>query len=798
MKKSRFKILLASVIFISFHISVNANGNPDKLDFRLSRLLWEHENPTVGKLFKVVDDHNLLRVSIRFQTLPADETIHEMELQGIRFDYLNNKILHIGRIYEAYVPIDRLGLLTSSQNILNIESADYTNHLHTINVSNGEIQARQTWDYPDDKGHFLTGRGITIAINDDPADIFHPAFWRADGDTFKWIDTNANNKFDNGVDGVDLNLNNAVESNEILAFFKAPVNDIWDIFPGDYSEYRPDMDWLYNDVNKNNIRDFGPKNGFTESDPTYGEQIFVCIDQNQNNALDTDEPLIALKTCKIKAIYANFGWDYENYQWIYRTLLRGQDLIELPKYTTHATAVAGILAAGCRGVHKFTGIAPDADIIIGPPAWAREMKADIILYESGVFINKFLDGSSNEEEAVDSLAAAGIIQVLPAGNLKNVRRHFHSEIAPRDSISVRILSPAPQFNPGNPYLVSLLWRNPENSPEISIVSPENDLFKISGLGTDFSLDDFNIWSQYSISSRKTAKMDIGVYRASGISGTWHLKMRNKHDSPQIIDGYIFDGPYSFQNGSVFGDFVSQSTTIMAPATADSAVAVGSYNTRDLNGTIGDLSDYSSIGPRVDGKQILDICAPGNVIFTTNCHNPDNSNLGGYWGVSGTSFSAPHAAGAITLLLQLDSAMTTQKLVKILQQGANHDNYTGSTPNNSWGGGKLRILNSLQLLPQFKDKKKESEIFPEDFILYPNYPNPFNHFTIINFSIPKSTLVNIQIFNINGQLLKTLFNGPLPAGDHSLRWDATLFSSGIYFIKMKAGDYKSISKCTLLK
>ncbi len=798
MNTGNLKLFLLITLITVFYYSVPATGKPDKLDFRLSRLLWEHENPRAGKVLKIAKGGDLLRVSIRFQAMPGAGTIHELELLGTRFDHLNNKILHIGRIYEAYVPVDKLRLLTSCREILNIEAADFTNHLHTMNVSNGEIQAKQTWDYPDQRGHSLTGRGVTIAINDDPPDIFHPAFWRADGDTFKWIDTNANHRFDNGVDAVDLNFNNTAEPNEILAFFKAPVNDIWDIFPGDYSEYRPDVDWLYNDVNKNNIRDFGPDNGFTESDPTYGEQIFVCIDQNQNNALDTDEPLIALKTCKIKAIYANFGWDYENYQWIYRTLLRGQDLIELPNNTTHATAVAGIVAAGCRGIHKFTGIAPDADIIIGPPAWAREMNADIILYESGVFINKFLDGSSNDEEAVDSLAAAGIIQVLPAGNLKNVNRHFHGEIAPRDSISVRVLSPAPQFNPGNPYLVSLLWRNSENGPEIYIASPENDLFKISGLGTDFSLDNFNIWSQFSISSRETAKMDIGVYRASGISGTWRLKIVNKYDSPQIIDGYIFDGPYSFQNGSVFGDHISQSTTIMAPATADSAVSVGSYNTRDINGALGDLSAFSSIGPRIDGKQILNICAPGNVIFTTNSHNPDNSNFGGYWGVSGTSFSAPHAAGAIALLLQLDPSITTRELVKVLQQGANHDVYTGNTPNNSWGGGKLRILNSLQLMPQFKDKQKGSEILPENFILFQNFPNPFNYFINIKFYIPKSSFVKIQIYNINGQLLKTLLSGPLTEGIHSLRWDATLFSSGIYFIKMDAGNFKSISKCILLK
>jgi len=236
---------------------------------------------------------------------------------------------------------------------------------------------------------------------------------------------------------------------------------------------------------------------------------------------------------------------------------------------------------------------------------------------------------------------------------------------------------------------------------------------------------------------------------------------------------------------------------MAPATADSAVSVGSYNTRDLNGTLGDLSAFSSIGPRIDDEQILDICAPGNVIFTTNSHNPDNSNFGGYWGVSGTSFSAPHAVGGIALLLQTDSSLTTFKLKNILRQGAEQDDFTGVTPNSLWGGGKLRILNSLQLLPQFRDKN-ESEILPEYFILSQNYPNPFNQTTSINFSVPKPAFVKIQIYNTKGQLVKTLHSGSLPAGNHFLTWNAATFASGLYFIKMTAGDFAHIKKCTLLK
>ena len=237
---------------------------------------------------------------------------------------------------------------------------------------------------------------------------------------------------------------------------------------------------------------------------------------------------------------------------------------------------------------------------------------------------------------------------------------------------------------------------------------------------------------------------------------------------------------------------------MVPATADSAIAVGSYNTRDLNGSFGELSAFSSVGPRIDEEQIIDICAPGNVIFTTNCHNADNSAFGGYHSVSGTSFSAPHVAGATALLLQLDSTLTTYKTKNILRTGAINDNFTGATPNESWGGGKLRILNSLRLLPQFKEQENKSEITPEDFFLFQNYPNPFNSVTTVNFSLPKSSRLTINIYNIKGQLIRTLFNGKGITGTHTLKWDASNLSSGIYFIKMTAEDFIGVKKCTVLK
>ena len=86
----------------------------------------------------------------------------------------------------------------------------------------------------------------------------------------------------------------------------------------------------------------------------------------------------------------------------------------------------------------------------------------------------------------------------------------------------------------------------------------------------------------------------------------------------------------------------------------------------------------------------------------------------------------------------------------------------------------------------------------------NYPNPFNPITTISFSISDiPSLVNIEIYNLKGQKVKTLVNEQLAAGQHSITWNGEndsnkSVSSGIYFYKMKAGKYVVSKKMILLK
>ncbi len=98
---------------------------------------------------------------------------------------------------------------------------------------------------------------------------------------------------------------------------------------------------------------------------------------------------------------------------------------------------------------------------------------------------------------------------------------------------------------------------------------------------------------------------------------------------------------------------------------------------------------------------------------------------------------------------------------------------------------------------------EPDVAVRKFDLFQNYPNPFNPSTTIRYQVARAAKVELQIYNVRGQLVKTLVNAKQNAGRYTLVWNGTNdagvpVSSGIYFLTMKAGDFRKVQKMTLLK
>ena len=95
-------------------------------------------------------------------------------------------------------------------------------------------------------------------------------------------------------------------------------------------------------------------------------------------------------------------------------------------------------------------------------------------------------------------------------------------------------------------------------------------------------------------------------------------------------------------------------------------------------------------------------------------------------------------------------------------------------------------------------EEESTEAPSTIVLNQNYPNPFNPQTTISYSIAKTGLVNLKVYNILGHEISTLVNRAQSAGTHSVTFDATHLPSGVYLYRLDAEGFSSYRKMLLIK
>ena len=221
--------------------------------------------------------------------------------------------------------------------------------------------------------------------------------------------------------------------------------------------------------------------------------------------------------------------------------------------------------------------------------------------------------------------------------------------------------------------------------------------------------------------------------------------------------------------------------IIAPADADSVISVGAVN-RD-----GTIANFSSRGPTYDGRIKPEVCALGVSVYCVRS-NTEND----YRAASGTSFSAPLAAGAAAVILSANPEWTNMQVREAIMMTASLSNI----PDNIYGYGILNTWAAINY--QFTTGLKNEEIIPNVLKVFDAYPNPFNPATFIRVQsesiIPNLTL---SIFNIYGQLIQTLEKETTNASRIDIKWDGNRNSSGVYFIKIDWPGGSRTQKITLL-
>ena len=124
-----------------------------------------------------------------------------------------------------------------------------------------------------------------------------------------------------------------------------------------------------------------------------------------------------------------------------------------------------------------------------------------------------------------------------------------------------------------------------------------------------------------------------------------------------------------------------------------------------------------------------------------------------------------------------------------------------------------VLLALADIPPIEEKVEEpvetavemsdQASVPQAFALAQNAPNPFNSNTVIRFALPQPSQVELTIYNLLGQPVAVLVQGPSAAGTFSVRWNGRdqagrTVTSGVYLYQLRAGEYTAVRKLLLLQ
>jgi hypothetical protein len=95
-------------------------------------------------------------------------------------------------------------------------------------------------------------------------------------------------------------------------------------------------------------------------------------------------------------------------------------------------------------------------------------------------------------------------------------------------------------------------------------------------------------------------------------------------------------------------------------------------------------------------------------------------------------------------------------------------------------------------------EESDKLMPKSYSLDQNYPNPFNPSTVIKYAIPENSFVTLKIFDALGREVALLVNSQQSAGVHTVNFNASNLTSGIYFYQLNAKNFSQVKKMMVLR
>lgn len=423
--------------------------------------------------------------------------------------------------------------------------------------------------------------------------------------------------------------------------------------------------------------------------------------------------------------------------------------------TGGGSALAGISGGGGRNNALYKGIAPEARFIIvkvasegaaahdGEPAetgfynaatvfpsmqWiaakASELKLPCVMMIDLGSMGGPTDGTGRFARQIDSFVGAGkpgLVVVTPTGNEGNVANHAAGTVNAGATISLDITKV------GSDPLTFDLWYPEGDRFNVRITTPSGvsatyvapATASASDSRTGAQFEYFHYGRDADPNGSTNAKREISI-RFTGPAGSYKVELTGA----TIVSGR-FDASLNFSADFGTGNPVSRFTTFAVPgssiwdaATAFNILTPNSYVLQktytDIDGVArtayteaaGQLWRGSGIGPTYDGRYGVTVSLPGDSVFTTyapksvyatNRAAMIQGSAGLYGRMNSVAASNALMTGVVALMLQMNPTLDATEIKQIIQNTARADSFTGATPNNTWGYGKVDVLAALDLL-----------------------------------------------------------------------------------------------------
>ena len=496
----------------------------------------------------------------------------------------------------------------------------------------------------------------------------------------------------------------------------------------------------------------------------------------------------------------------------------------------HGTHVLGTAAGdgsgtgGGQPAGQYAGVAPGADIIVVKSTFLATDVVDGVNYvfaraaqlgEPAV-VNLSLgaqwgphDGTLPEELELDSLVGPGRIVVAAAGNEGDNRDatpaastddlHAPLALAAGQSSSVTLTIPSYTPAPGtsNDLVVLQLWYAASDTLTVTVVRPDGSSVTSGATAsppatvTDDATEGRVLIENGPDSAVALSADNLGFVVLGDLAGgnapqpgTWTVRVNDiaaRSGEPAHL--WVAEAALG-TSGSPLGVSLASGATngflVAVPATATRVLAVAAYVTRlqwvdQSNASeaytnrerLGDLTWFSSPGPRRDGVLKPDLAAPGQGVassLSTSASVPAGrvTQDGHHWVLEGTSMATPFVTGAVALLLERNPLLTPEAARALLVGAARADSFArhpyeggpDATPNASWGWGKLSVPAALAAVSAgVGDAINVSE-------------NPVRGASVV-FHYPGAA-ERVAVYTFTGALVRA-FTAP-PAG--RLQWDLT--------------------------